>query len=192
MHPFLSPFNEHANHSRYFQVSLCKPFLLPMFLHVLSLILLFVFYHNRYYKTRASRIKLNFNLAGEMAQWERTLGYSWRGFDLSSQQPQRGSRVSMPPLLLGAIKTTLLSWIMNWASPPAPTLRRKGGQKQATDAPLREQPQIVPALSQRQMSWPQDVPWIHQVPASPCSCQKKNFRFPIPPAEKYFPFCLCF
>jgi hypothetical protein len=42
-------------------------------------------------------------------------------------------------------------------------------------------------LSQRQMSWPQDVPWYHQVPASPCSCQKKIFCCPIPPAEKYFP-----
>jgi hypothetical protein len=30
--------------------------------------------------------------------------------------------------------------------------RRKGGQKRATDAPFREQPQNVPALSQRQMS----------------------------------------
>jgi hypothetical protein len=52
------------------------------------------------------------------------------------------------------------------------------------------------------MSWPQDVPWYHQVPASPCSRQKKNFRYPIPPAEvhflcpippaeRHFPFCLC-
>ena len=31
-------------------------------------------------------------------------------------------------------------------------LRRKGGQKWATDAPIREKPQNVPALSQRQIS----------------------------------------
>ena len=75
-----------------------------------------------------------------------------------------------------------------WIGPLPP--RRKGGQKRATDALLWEQPQIVPALSQRRMSWPQDVPWYHQVPASPCSRQKKNFRCPIPPVEKYFlSFC---
>jgi hypothetical protein len=61
---------------------------------------------------------------------------------------------------------------------PLPS-RRKGGQKRATHARLREQPQIVPALSQRWMSWPQDVPWYHQVPASLCSGQKKNFCCPI-------------
>jgi hypothetical protein len=87
----------------------------------------------------------------------------------------------------GAIKTTLLSWSLNWASPP----RRKRGQKRAINAAFQEQPQNVPALSQRQMSWPQDVPWYHQIPASPCSCQKKNFCCPIPPAEEYFLFCLC-
>ena len=76
-----------------------------------------------------------------------------------------------------------------WIGPLPP--RRKGGQKLATDTPFREQPQNVPALSQRQMSWPQDIPWYHQVPASPCSCQKKIFCCPIPPAEKYFLFCLC-
>jgi hypothetical protein len=80
-------------------------------------------------------------------------------------------------------------------------LRRKGGQK-PPDAPLWEQPQIVPALSQRWMSWPQDVPWYHQIPASPSNRQKKNFccpippaevhfLCPIPPAERHFPFCLC-
>jgi hypothetical protein len=35
------------------------------------------------------------------------------------------------------------------------------------------------------------TPWYHQVPASPCSCQKKNFYCPTPPTDKYFPFCLC-
>jgi hypothetical protein len=92
--------------------------------------------------------------------------------------------------LLGAIKTTILSWSLNWASPPG----RKGGQKRATDAPLREQPQIVPALSQHRMSWPQDVPWYRQVPASPCNCLKNvQFYCPTLPADKYlyFPFCLC-
>jgi hypothetical protein len=77
---------------------------------------------------------------------------------------------------------------------PLPHPEKKRGSKaghRCTDAPFREQPQNVPALSQRQMSWPQDVPWYHQVPAFPCSCQKKNFRCPIPPAEKCFPFCLC-
>ena len=79
-----------------------------------------------------------------------------------------------------------------WIGPLPP--RRKGGQKRATDAPLREQPQIVPALSQRWMSWPQDVPWYRQVPASPCNCLKNvQFYCPTPPADKYlyFPFCLC-
>ena len=61
------------------------------------------------------------------------------------------SRQNQFLLLLGAIKTTLLSWSLNWASPPS---RRKGGQKRATDTPFWEQPQNVPALNQRQMSWP--------------------------------------
>jgi hypothetical protein len=39
-----------------------------------------------------------------------------------------------------------------WIGPLPP--RRKGGQKRATDAPFRAQPQNVPALSPRQMSWP--------------------------------------
>jgi hypothetical protein len=65
------------------------------------------------------------------------------------------------PLLLGAIKATLLSWSLNWVPPPP---RRKEGQKRATSTPLWEQPQIVPALSQRRMSWPQDT----LIPPSSC------------------------
>jgi hypothetical protein len=75
-----------------------------------------------------------------------------------------------------------------------PPPRRKEGQKRATDAPLREQPQIVPALSQCRMSWPQDVTWYRQVPASLCNYQKNvQFYCPTPPADKYlyFPFCFC-
>jgi hypothetical protein len=92
--------------------------------------------------------------------------------------------------VLRAIKTTLLSWSLNWASPP----EKKSGSKRATDAPLWKQPQIVPALSQRWMSWPQDVPWYRQVLASPCNCLKNvQFNCPTPPPDKYlyFPFCLC-
>ena len=90
-------------------------------------------------------------------------------------------------ILLGAI--VLISELV--LSPPPPS--RKGGQKWATDAPFWEQPQNVPALSHRQMSWPQDVPWYQQVHASLCSCQNKNFHLLTAPAEKflYFPFCLC-
>ena len=56
-----------------------------------------------------------------------------------------------PREVLGAIKTTQLFWSLNWASPSTP---RRKGQKWDTDALLLEQPQIVPALSQRLMSWP--------------------------------------
>jgi hypothetical protein len=79
-----------------------------------------------------------------------------------------------------------------WIGTPPP--RRKEGQKQATDTLPQEQPQIVPALSQRLMSWPQDVPWYRQVPASPSNCLKNvQFYCPTPPADKYlyFPFCFC-
>jgi hypothetical protein len=94
-------------------------------------------------------------------------------------------------VLLGAIKTTQLSWSLNWASPPP---EEKGVKSGPLDTPLQEQPQIVPALSQSTL-----------IPPSSCfpdSRQKKNFHCPIPPAEvhflcpippaeRHFPFFLC-
>ena len=65
-----------------------------------------------------------------------------------------------------------------WIGPLPPPPEEKRVKSGPPDAPLRE--------SQRWMSWPQDVPWYHQVPASPCSHKKKNFRCPIPPAEVHF------
>jgi hypothetical protein len=84
-------------------------------------------------------------------------------------------------LLLGAIKTTLLSWSLKWASP----LRRKGGQKRATDTPI---PRTTTECSSPKSSM--NVQFYCPPPTD------KYFSFclycPTPPADKYlyFPFCL--
>ena len=86
---------------------------------------------------------------------------------------------------VGSIKTTQLSWSLNWASPP----REERGVKSG--------PLTHCSRTTTECSSPKSAPnvlttsWYHQVPVSPCSCQKKNFHCPIPPAEKYFLLCLC-
>ena len=87
--------------------------------------------------------------------------------------------------MLGAIKTTQLSWCLNWSSPPEKNRVSKAGHQRTTSRTTTycSSPKSVP-----------DVLTPRCTLILPSSCfPVKIFYCPTPPADKYlyFPFSLC-